>query len=295
MGSDLSCSNYVVEESESGTTVSVTGPWTDDIGEALIRQGANRLVLNYARGFSASSLDFIRDWPIRELAVLDRSQADASPVLRLGETLEVLSIQVAPKASALDVSALHVLRSLAGSWRVFAASIDKASALTNVVTWQYGEADLRAFGTNRQLQTITVKDAPRLLTLQGLAELQRLKELRIELARNLCDINEVADLPRSLSVLGFVKCPSLKSIDAVSGLRDLQHIEFGDCGSIDSLRPLAGLRCLESVYAWGNTRIADADLSPLLGLPKLTDLRIKPRREYCPPLRDVSRQIRGSS
>ena len=290
----MSFSNYVLEESDNGLAVVVTGPWTDEIGDVLVQRGANRLVLNYARGFSAASLDFIKGWPIHELAVLDRTQIDPSPILRLANTLEVLSVQIAPKAAALELGRLHILRSLAGPWRLFAPSIGGASALKSIVTWQYYDTDLSALGSNRLLEDVTVKDAPKLLSLHGVAELQQLGTIRIELARNVSDIDQVHGLARSLGVVGFTKCPSLQSLDAVSRLLNLRHIEFGDCGPIESLRPLASLRALESVYAWGNTRIVDGDLSPLLGLPLLTDLRMKDRPEYSPSLRDVRARIGGN-
>lgn len=243
--------SYVLEESYGGLSLVVTGPWSESIHRTLLDRRPSRLVLNSARGFSAVSLDFIRDWPVRQLEVIDLGQTDGSPILRLAKTLETLSIELAPQAVSVDLGALGVLRSLAGPWRAFAPSISRASALTNLVTWQYRETDLIALSANRLLEAVTVKDAPKLLSLRGVAGLQNLRELRIELARNLGDIDGVAELAHSLRVLGLVKCPSLRSIDAVSGLRELRQVEFGDCGLIESLWPLAGLRHLESVYAWG--------------------------------------------
>ena len=45
------------------------------------------------------------------------------------------------------------------------------------------------------------------------------------------------------------------------------------------------------VLAWGSTRILDADLSPLLSLPRLTELRMKSRREYKPSVKEVQSEL----
>jgi hypothetical protein len=61
---------------------------------------------------------------------------------------------------------------------------------------------------------------------------------------------------------------------------------------IDSLAPLAGLRALESFSA-GEAVIDDGDLSPLLELPHLREVRIPERDEYAPSLAEVRARIDG--
>jgi internalin A len=62
----------------------------------------------------------------------------------------------------------------------------------------------------------------------------------------------------------------------------LSFLGASDCREIDSLGPLISLENLEVLYAFGTTRIVDNDLSPLLALPRLREVRLKDRREYKP-------------
>jgi hypothetical protein len=48
---------------------------------------------------------------------------------------------------------------------------------------------------------------------------------------------------------------------------------------------------LENLHMWGTTRILDDDLTPLLQLRKLTDLRIRGRASYRPTLVEVMAQL----
>jgi hypothetical protein len=77
------------------------------------------------------------------------------------------------------------------------------------------------------------------------------------------------------------------AIDAVGALRNLRFLGVSDCGRIDSLSPLANLTKLEVLYAWGSTRIVDSDLTPLVKLPMLREIRMRDRREYRPRIRDI--------
>jgi hypothetical protein len=51
------------------------------------------------------------------------------------------------------------------------------------------------------------------------------------------------------------------------------------------------LSLLECLYAWGSTRIEDGDLSPLLRLSHLSEIRMRDRREYRPRLAQVKEQL----
>ena len=49
---------------------------------------------------------------------------------------------------------------------------------------------------------------------------------------------------------------------------------------------------LQRLWAWESTRIADGDLTPLLGLGSLTEIRMKSRNHYRPTLAEVKHQLR---
>jgi len=81
----------------------VTGRWSRQTEDALAHGEADGLVLNHARGFCESNLEFLAPhWNVRRLDVLDRKILDLEPVGRLGGSLENLSVQADPRAKLDD-------------------------------------------------------------------------------------------------------------------------------------------------------------------------------------------------
>jgi hypothetical protein len=277
---------YIIEDAPAGRTLVVTGAWSDEAGEALARGEADGLVLNYARGFSEGNLDFLDGtWGVRRLNILDRGLTDLEPIGRLRDSLQALSVQAAPSAE-VDLGAFPHLRSVAGEWELLRGTLSRVDALQSVITWRFDEADLHAFRDHVGLERLTIKEAPHLDSLSGLADLPELKILGVFLARRLRDISDVTDLA-SLRELEFEDCPALDSLDDVEALVNLRFLGISECGDIESLAPIGSLDQLEVLYAWGSTRIVDGDLSPLARLPRLKEIRMRDRRGYKPRVADL--------
>jgi len=161
---------YVVEDTPEGRTLVVTGAWSDEAGETLARGEADGLVLNYARGFSEGHLEFLDgSWGIRRLNILDRGMTDLEPIGRLRDSLQALSVQAAPSAE-LDLGALPRLRSVAGEWELIRGTLGRLNALQSVITWRFDDPDLHAFRDHVSLERLTIKEAPYLESLSGLAD-----------------------------------------------------------------------------------------------------------------------------
>jgi len=282
---------YVLEDEPEGRTLVVTGAWSREAEELLARGDADGLVLNYARGFCEGNLEFLDSrCPVRRLNVLDRGITDLEPIGRLRDSLQALSVQAAPNAE-LDLGDLPDLRSVAGEWDLISGTLGRLDALQSVITWRFDEADLRAFRDHLGLTKLVVKEAPFLETLAGVEDLHRLTVLQVIVARELVDISAVTELGASLRELEFEGSPEISSLDGVEQLIGLTFLGIGDCGRIDSLGPVGALANLEALHAWGSTRIVDGDLSPLMRLSYLTDLRMRDRREYRPRLSDVQAKL----
>lgn len=284
---------YVFEETPEGRSLIVTGPWSDPAANALARGEADGLVLNYARGFEGMDIDFLEQGlRVRRLDLLDRGIADLGPIARLAESLEELSVQAAEHAE-LDLTQLPHLRSVAGDWGLIGPTLGRADDLRSIITWRFGEVDLHAFRDHVELERLTVKEAPCLESLSGIGDLPKLAVLEIVSARELGDISNVSGLAESLHEFKLEDCPAIDAIDEVASLTQLRVLEVGDCGDIDSLAPLCGLKQLEELYAWGSTRIADRDLSPLAQLPRLREIRMRDRRAYKPRVVDLVALLSG--
>jgi internalin A len=279
-------SGYVLEDEPEGRALVVTGPWTREAADLLARAEVDGLVLNYARGFCEGDLEFLAGLVVRRLKVLDRRISDLGPIARLGDSLEELSVQAAPRAE-LDLGAFPRLRSVAGEWGLLRGTLGAVDALRSVITWRFDEADLHAFRDHVGLKRLTVKEAPHLESLSGVADLDQLSAMGIFLARALSDISDAGELASSLRELEFEDCRAIDALDDVEPLVNLRFLGFSECGDVESLGPIGSLEQLEVLHAWGSTRIVDGDLSPLARLPRLGEIRMRDRRGYKPRVADL--------
>jgi hypothetical protein len=276
---------WVVEDGDYGRRLVVTGRWTAGAAAAVASGEVNELCLNYARGFSEPALDFIEDWPLKRLLLIARRIDDVSPVERL-RSLEGLSIQPSPRAR-LNLARLPRLSDLHTYWRLVADSLGDVEELERLSLYQSRAEAVSAIPLPSTLRELDLTDSTRLATLEGVERLARLEKLKVALAPQLRDVTNVGELGDSLSAFELQTCRKLASLDGIEPLRKLSLLAFGDCGDIPTLGPLRHLHELEVVLAWGDTRVLDADLSPLADLRNLTELRMRDRREYRPRVREL--------
>jgi len=281
---------YIIEDTPEGRSLVVTGPWSAMAAQALSRGEADGLVLNYARGFREGTLDLLDSgWPLRRLSVLDRSLVNLNPIGRV-QGLRELSVQAAAD-SELDLGSLPQLKSVSGEWSLIARTLGAVGGLEDIVTWMFDEADLHAFRDHLVLRNLTIKDAPYQGSLAGLSNLASLAALTIVGAPRLRDIDELGWLSASLRELKFEGCGCLDTIDAVASLVGLNFLGISESGDIASLSPVRPLSELETFFAWGSTRIVDGDLSPLGGLPRLKEIRMRNRRGYKPAVHELAAAV----
>ena len=87
----IASGEFVFDDEPGGRMLVVTGRWSDDAARALERGDADGLVLNYARGFVASDLEFLDSrLGLRRLRLLNRNIGDLGPIARLAGSLEEL-------------------------------------------------------------------------------------------------------------------------------------------------------------------------------------------------------------
>lgn len=277
---------YVLEPNADGYALVVTGPWTAGAAARVLERDITGLTLNYARGFQERSLGFLDTWPLAELTVLARTIDDVEPVYRLAATLQRLSVQVSPHV-ALDLRRLPLLTSLAAEWHQIEDTIAFLAGLRDLYVASYAAPDLRSLTRNPALRTLRMKQHPRLTSLDGLQHLPALVDLAVLGARRLSDVGDLTAAPATLTRLDLDSCGALTDLDSMAGLSTVQWLGIGNCGLIASLHPLTALTGLEVLYAAESTRITDGDLTPLLHLTGLQDLRLAARRHYRPTVDDI--------
>jgi len=222
---------YVLEDTSEGRSLVVTGRWSRQTEDALAHGKADGLVLNYARRFRESNLEFLAPhWRVRRLDVLDRKILDLEPVGRLGGSLEDLSVQADPRAK-LDLRGLPHLRSIAGEWELIRPTLDGVESLQSVITWRFDEADLHASRNHSDVAGLT-----------------SLRELKFEDCPSIAVLDDVEQLV-NLRFLSFSDCGDVASLGPVRGLDSLEEFyAWGSTQIVDGdLSPLPRLPRLREI------------------------------------------------
>jgi hypothetical protein len=175
-------------------------------------------------------------------------------------------------------------------WTQVSGSITSASNVETLYLVGYSRPDLTPLAALRSLAELTVKDRPQLRSLRGLSELPAIHSLSIAGARSLADLAELRGR-RALRVLQLEGCRRIPGISDLEGCVGLTFLNLGDCGDIPTIAPIGGMTELEDLYLFESTRVLDGDLSPVLGLPRLRDFRMRDRRGYTPSVAAIHEQL----
>ncbi|MDP9904514.1 hypothetical protein [Arthrobacter bambusae] len=263
----------------------LTGPWTPEAAEAVRDGHVDRLVLNYALGFTEPSLDFLEGLPLRELVILAPQLSDLEPVHTLAPTLQALHVST-NSTLKLDLGRLPRLQELAAAWPQVVSSIDALAGLRVAFLRGYQPTDLRPLAPLTGLTDLVMKDRPKIKSLVGLSTLSSLRLLGIYLAKDLADVEDL-DGRSAIEDLALESCRKIQRLDALAGCTGLRRLNLSECGDLASLAPIRALTKLEQVSMFGSTKIKDDDLEPLLALPRLRQLRMQSRRSYRPSLEEI--------
>lgn len=278
--------SYRIERHPEGEKLVVTDWWNDQISRLLADGRVASLDLNYVKGFKSPDLAKLEDWPITKLAVVARTVTDLSPLLRLADTLEDVNL-VTSLSAMFDLSRFPRLAGVSAEWGQIRDSVADGPSLRSLFILSYSEPDLWPLRWNTTLTHAYFKDRPRLRSLGGLEVLNKLEVLGVALAP-LVDISALAQCEARLTELQLDAC-RVDEVTPLAGQTGLKLLNVSDCGGIESLSPLRGLHQLEDLWMWGSTKVLDNDLSPLLDLPRLIDLRMQSRRSYRPSVADIQR------
>jgi hypothetical protein len=265
--------------------VVVTGRWTADAAGPFESGEADRLVLNYAHGFSEPNLEFLRGLPVRQLVVLDRRLESLDPISALGDTLELLHVTTDP-ALALDLARFPRLVDLSADWHQVEATIAGGTSLRRLHVGRYGQQDLQPLSRLVGLRRLALTDRPLLRSLGGLSSLPDLRALGVFMAKDLDDVSELQGRS-AIEDLELEGCRKLSTVDALAGCVGLSRLNLSECGDLASLAPLRGLTAIEVLQVFGSTKIVDGDLTPIADLPRLKELRIQSRRHYRPSVAEI--------
>lgn len=282
---------FVVVPTASGRLdFDLRSAWTPRIRDAFVASGADGLIANYARGFVGHDIEFIHDLRLRRLDVLARTVTDLSPVYDLADSLEEFTVQAGSR-TRVDLSRLPRLLALSCRWNQVAETIQHTVLLEHVYLGSYDPSDLTPLAHLTSVRSLRMKDRPAIRSLDGIESMPWIEHLGIYLAP-LEDIAALARLASPvLTELHLASCKRLGSLENLRPLIGLRLLDLGNSGPLESLQPIAGARLLEVLSLYESTNIVDGDLTPLLELDRLRNLRMMNRRHYSPSVHDVKLRL----
>ncbi|WP_344234778.1 hypothetical protein [Kribbella hippodromi] len=266
----------------------ITGSWSDEAGAAFIDEGADTLVLNYALGFDMADLGFLDGLPVRNLVVIDRRLQSLDPIYSLASTLRSLSLTVDP-ALTVDLERLAELTEIGVDWGQIRQTFRSAVHLVRLFARRYTEDDLSVVASASELETLVLKDRPRLKSLGGLDALPGLQHLGVHLAARLSDAGAVRG--SMLRELHLEACKKVTTLDDIATCGDLEVLNLSDGATFPTAEPLRALTKLQDLLMSGSTKIQDGDLRPIADLPHLRELRMRSRRHYRPSVEEIQNLI----
>jgi hypothetical protein len=269
--------------------VTLTGRWTVDAARLIESGEVDRLVLNYAHGFSEPDLSFLRGLPVRQLDIVDRRLTSLTPINELGETLKLLHVTSDPSLS-IDLTRFPRLTDLSADWQQVGASIESAENLQRLHVGRYDRVDLAPLSRLVHLKRLVLTDRPRVRSLDGLSELPELREFAVPLAKDLVDVSALRGLAQ-IEDLDMEGCRRLTTIEDLSHCVGLRRLNLSECGDLPSVAPLRGLVSTEDLLMYGTTKVVDGDLTPIADLPRLKELRMQSRRHYRPSVAAIQASL----
>ena len=282
--------SFTLEQTLDGVDLVVSGDWSEEARQSLVKGSADGLVLNYARGYRERDLEFLAGLPVRRLNVLARTVTDLSPIYSLADGLVSLRVQSDPRA-VIELERLPQLQTLSATWVQVQGSFRFAQRLERLFLLSYTETDLVPLTTVPTLVSVVMKDYPRVTSLDGVEELPRLAELGVHLAKGLGDITALKRASSVLEILQLPSCRMVTDIAPVAACTAVRFFELSEGGDLPTVAPLSGLEHLERLYLYGSTTVVDGNLNAIAELPCLRDFRMQSRRSYAPPVKEIQDSI----
>ena len=151
-------------------------------------------------------------------------------------------------------------------WNAGFESVFGCTSLESLFVFSPPDADLSRFGTLPALRRLELSQGRKLVSTQGVGELDFLGLYQQGA------LAELADLPGSVACWRSSPQRSWRRSTRVAGCRSLRRLDIANCGEIASLKPLAGLDALEDASAPGSRRASSTATSPCCStLPRLRE------------------------
>jgi len=254
------------------------GPWKDSYAEDFQRHKLAGIRLSRSAGWDAEDLDFLSKLPdLRSVEIYNSDVKNISDLWQL-DRLEMLSL-LCNFSRANDFASFQNLKECSMTWRQTAKSIYQCSNLERLSIFGYREPSLEPIECLTKLSTLALTSRT-LTSLSGIHHLKSLATLDAYSCTKLQSIDELKNCRETLLTIVLDSCKQFRSLNPLRVLEKLRHLSINNCGALDSILPLENCKDLSLLRFWGDTKLADGDLSFLTKLPNLKTLAFTPRRHY---------------
>lgn len=281
----------VVEEGPLGPRLVLAGAWDPKVGQWMQKQAISGLVLNYARGWTDRTIDWLAGLDF--LTELDLIRWDLEGPLTPIESLTNLRVLALTCDSddTISFSELEHLESVAIAWDNADDDVFQCRRLRRLYTENLPDADFGRLASCVALESVGLVD-PLLESLVGIEGLGNLRSLELAGAGRLEDLSQLQSCTR-LKECSIVETHGLADLDVLPDQSAVEKLILNDNGEIRSLGPLRSQANLDWLVFAGSTNIVDGDLSVLLELPRLRTIAFKNRRHYSHKLKEIQRVLGG--
>ncbi len=243
----------------------------------MLAHGIKELNVNYARGFTGTSLDFLKQLPFLEGLLLLVYHIPNTSAVRSLHNLRSF-INGCRDKTPLDFDQFPHLEKCGINWRKGSESLFRCSTLKWLNISNLADKTTEDFVRLTNLNLLEVTYGPQVKNLAGLDSLKSLKTLGLYWLRHLTTLADIGTLTE-LEVLDIQTCTKLTSLEDVGSLTGLKFLNVVSCGEIASLKPIASLPILQRIGFIG-TNILDGDLSVLANSASLKNYIFNYRRHY---------------
>ncbi|MBE4906952.1 hypothetical protein IMZ08_02630 [Bacillus luteolus] len=271
--------NYFITDGSwnIGKVLVCTGEWDPKLIEVMRENGIVNLRLSGSVGREGKDINFLSSIPfLKGIEIYFSSIKDLSPIYSL-EELEVLGLDGYIKAE-FDFNKLPKLKKCFITWNKKYQNLFDVSTLNHLIIDKYPFENLNAMSNLKDLEILDITSR-KLQSLKGIESLKKLQELKMFRCVNLIDLSGIEYLTE-LRVLDINTCRKIHNLNGCEKLDKLEQIRLENCKEIDSLRLLKHCNRLKRIIFIGDTSIDDGDISELLKLPLLTDLRFTEKKHY---------------
>lgn len=268
---------YGRSDSKKRKGIIVSGIWSDSITRYVRENNIRALYLNSAHGWSGVDYGFLAGLnTIEELHIISAVANNLSSIEKMVGLVE-LSITVSTK-DEINFQKLSALKKCYLYWWAGAESILDCKDIEMLYLDGFKIKDLNSLKKINKIKSLTIANS-KIDNIDWLVDFHNLAELELINCKKINSFDSIKNcsLIKKLTISGV---RTLKNIEFLSLLPELEILVLSDCSEIDSIAVVSNLNNLKAFSFAGSTSIKDGDLGVLVDLPKLSMLMFQERKHY---------------